>query len=222
MRKIVTSGFGWSGSSTLRQYLRNYPGMKVTYEIKNVRRVYSEWKDNSYKNIEKYRKQANESIEREAKRRWDNQKVAVFDNLVFAYHIRGIDLLEDVVCFPFFRDPRSNYAAVARKEECPKFDVYFGDVETFIKKYRQKRDWFERDLPKVKNPVHPIQFEDFMLKKEVKDDVVRKCGLDPGKITKIRYKCFPLEDNVYVHEKHPDKGEIRVIEEELGEFLYEF
>ena len=209
---ISTSGFGWSGSSAVRQYLLNVPGVKYHTEIPAFRGHNTRWRKGGYRRTSAYKEKARKILERYS-------DVTVFDNLVLAHYIEGINLCDNIKAVVVWRDPRSNWQAI--KQECPKKTVkriWGGNVKEFIRRYRWRQERYNANIDKVKCTVKKIRFEDFMLKQAVRDDVVRWCGFDPVKITRITYPCYPLKDSIYLL---PQESERRLIEKELKEYLYE-
>ncbi|HIP27204.1 MAG TPA: hypothetical protein EYG80_06070 [Flavobacteriaceae bacterium] len=143
----------------------------------------------------------------------------LLDNVIHAGRIDTVELLENYNIFVTFRDPRSNY--VAHYNENPRFNP---DIDLFIESYRNGRKRFKEAFSKIKdkNNLHIVQFEDFILSQEYRNQIVEKLGINLSEREEFsKFKPWESEKNIFLHETFKNQELISKIENELKEYCYD-
>lgn len=153
-------------------------------------------------------------------------KVALLDNVV---HINNsaecIKFLNNVTMFCTFRDPRSNYVALVREAA-----HFTSSVAAYIRnRKRATREALQtaQSAKQIANKAHDkaveiVSFEEFVFSQSCRESLAKALGLSLE--GQVRFKYFkPWESmrNVVLHQEHPDQEEIKLIEDELGQYCYE-
>ena len=233
-KKIFVCGTGWSGSDALYYYFREFSNVfGVRPELKIIVRdpehsVYAKYRDNSYKNKEKYQQLSERVLSMIAKQHGhNNEEYLLFSNVVPCTRIFASDILLDSTFFCVFRDPRSNWVACVQEDS--KVYERFGrerTLERYIKMYKKAMERFEEAYQKVKNSGNTIirvRFEDFILSDAYKKQLLDILGLDLKNYSKTpEVKPWPPEKNIYLHRTYEKQNEIKTIEKELTKYCYEF
>lgn len=129
-----------------------------------------------------------------------------------------VNLMEPAKFFFVFRDPRSNFANLKRREE-PIAD----DVDSFINWYRGVRERYEFDLKAEitdKSKVNTVQYEHFILHEEYRNKLAVTAGLDINRKRENRV-FFPdvSVKKVYEYRDFGDSSAIERIRAELPEYI---
>ena len=139
------------------------------------------------------------------------------DNAVHLSDIEPFRFFSSGYLICVFRDPRSNYAA--RFHENVRFNR---DSKAFVKYYRETRESFIRkkgELKEFSDHIIEVQFEEFILSEEFRNNLALKLGLDFSGWKKQRYfKPHISEKNVHNYKKFHDKKTMDFIAESLGEY----
>lgn len=152
------------------------------------------------------------------------QQNVMFDNMIHINNIWAAPFINDLTLYCSFRDPRSNY--VARVLESTRFAA---SLEEYVASYRKNRRAADSGLKKAlaeialketsNTEIHVVQFEDFVMSRDYRLDLLRKAGLDPA--DHDEYSFFKPEvsrKNVFLHETFEDQEAIAYIERELPEY----
>jgi len=146
-------------------------------------------------------------------------KVLLMNNSVLASQVRIFLLLENFKAVIVRRDPRDQY--VSQFYESNKHD---GDLlEEFIRKLKlyRKRVNDTQKINTFTNRILEINFEDFILKETVRNDVLLFCGFTEND---LKFKnSFNPEDskkNIGLYKTFKFKKHIKIIEREFPELLY--
>ncbi len=120
-----------------------------------------------------------------------------FNNVINARNIWMFRLVDDYLCFPVTRDPRSQYASKITTR-MPNIDpVHF--VKTFRKTqrlYQEGLDFLGCDSLFI----HEVKFEDIVLSEHCRLNIAKLCGLDEGSANRFtRLKPEESKVNVYLH-----------------------
>lgn len=153
------------------------------------------------------------------------RKNLILDQLLLPFNLDRMEHYfgENAECFVVERDPRDVFISnkyVWTMQDCP--IPYPTDVREFCSMYRKMR----RMEGTVSNPhIHVFQFEDLIYRYE--DSVARVfdiLGVTAEQHTKSRTMFDPDKSvhNTQLFRKPEYADEMRVIEQELAEFLYEF
>jgi len=98
-------------------------------------------------------------------------------------------------------------------------------TSSFIKRYRKRRKKYNSDilsLEKQSSFIHTVQFEDFVLSEEYRNQLAQKIGLDLKDQDKhCFFKPWESEKNIDNYKRFSKQDEINKIEQELPEYLYE-
>lgn len=156
---------------------------------------------------------------------FNDNKVFLLDNVIHIGKASCIEFLEDTSVMCAFRDPRSNYVAMVREaghynESAKSFsESQAAKLLNSWKSYNKAKKLTSKDL---RNSISSIQFEEFILSERYRDSLATALGLDLFKRDKYS-KLKPWESmrNVILHQEYAQQDEIRLIENELGEYCYE-
>ena len=151
-----------------------------------------------------------------------SKEFLVFDNLCSISNPKD-DVLTDYFgeykLVTSIRDPRDLYTSA---RTYPPFEITFipRDPHLFVKYYR----WYAERYESKKNPnVLLIRFEEFVHDYErVAAEIREFCGLDEKLQTK-KFAYFNPQiskNNIGIYKKYKDQDAIKIIEEELKEYLY--
>lgn len=148
-----------------------------------------------------------------------NGKIGMMTNCIHAYRVGLVRLVSAAKAVVVFRDPRDQY--VSQVYERGETDQVACD--RFIRNFKAHRARYERELKLLPdcNVVIPVQFEAFVLSSDVRDDVAKKLGVPIESIKESKYQPSDSIKNVGIHRSFPRVGEIRKIERELGEFIFD-
>ena len=139
------------------------------------------------------------------------------DNSVHLSDIGTFRFFSNAYLLCVFRDPRSNYAA--RFHENVRFNR---DPKAYVKYYRETRESFIRkkeELASLSDRIIEIQFEEFILSEELRNNLSKKIGLDFTDWKKHRYfKPYVSEKNVLNYKKFHDQKIIDLIGNSLKEY----
>ncbi len=144
----------------------------------------------------------------------------LLNNVIHIYSIEAARNISNYNIFCFFRDPRSNYAALYNENI-----GFHKDVHKYIEHYRQTVTNFsklqESDPSFFKN-IHTIQFEKFILSEKYRESLADFLGLDLSTQNKHTFfKPWKSEKNVYNYKEFKDQKAISIIETELSEYLWD-
>ena len=152
-----------------------------------------------------------------------SNKIPVLDNVI---HVQNVDLLNyvsdiDVRYICTFRDPRAIYTERAKKIK---------DPSNFIKdqsKTRKKIDYALKCLDKtLLNSLYTLNFEDFVLSKECRENLANKVGLcldnwiDQEKYFKPEVSLKNVKNFINCSDSVVDNKVIDLIEKELQQYCY--
>lgn len=227
-RKILFAGTTSSGSSALFDYFRCFDNTcALVSELPNVWRkdLFIKWKKEGFKNPEKYKLLLNNHIKSEAIKRFGNKlesSTLLLNNVITCLTLPGIDLIDDITVFCVVRDPRSTW--LRRRELCMEYNKKIS-VEQFIEEYRGQRETFKQYLSYVKKNmdcIHTVNFEDFLLDSNIKNNVVKLAGFDISKYPdNPEYAPYPPEKSILCHLSYSNQHEIELIKSELKEYCHE-
>lgn len=120
------------------------------------------------------------------------------------------------------RDPRSVFVESlvvwSNLGQIGPYAVKIGNVKLFVDYYKKLRDNSKNQGECLK-----VQFEDFVLNKSKREEVLTYLGIDEKTHVKPETTFIPSqsEKNVFIWKKYDFKEEYKVIERELSEYLYE-
>ncbi len=152
-------------------------------------------------------------------RKPEHEKTFLLDNVIHCQNVALSEYLENFHYFAVFRDPRAQFAA--NMAENPNFH---GDVQRFIKSYRDYRLKFERQRGTTSlrgGEITVVQFEEFVLSEDYRMALAGLLNIGPHL---LKHKYFDPDvsgRNVRLHDAYADKAALRQIEEALPEFLWE-
>lgn len=145
-------------------------------------------------------------------------EVLLFNNCIHQTQIDVAGLLDNARVIVIVRDPRDQF--VAHLTETPGNGP---TVDAFIRKRKRADSAVERQLRTGSGNVRVFRFEDFVTSAEVREEVKAWAGL-AGHRTAAAGRFFSPEKsarNVGIHEAWKRQADIRRIEEELGDQLFE-
>ena len=149
----------------------------------------------------------------------------IMDQLLLPHNLKRMEHYfgDNAECFVVERDPRDVFISnkyVWAKQDCP--IPYPTDVTEFCKMYKKMR----KMEGKTSNPhIHVFQFEDLIYKY---DECVAKIqdilGVTDAEHARVRKMFDPNKSihNTQLFRKPEYADEMKIIQEELGEFLYDF
>ena len=226
-RTILFAGTTSSGSSALFDYFRcfsNTIGFEPEMTAIWRKNLYPQWSKENFKNPDKYSFLLNKGIDEVIlKSSYTDlkEKCLLLNNVISCLTLPGISLLTNTTVFCVLRDPRSTW--LRRREICLE-QGYKISVSQFIKEYSAQRSLFKkhlRDLRVYLPIIHVVNFEDFILDKEYKKQLVELAGfnilnypLNP------EYAPFPKEESILWHHSYENQDEIKLIKKQLGEYCH--
>lgn len=147
-------------------------------------------------------------------------QVAMMSNCITAANVDLLRLVGDGVALVVTRDPRdqfvSQYYEYKNRQNL--------SCETFIRKIRSRRSRFVRAKRALagKGVVEQVQFEEFVLSKRYRDDLLERVGVAPDSIPADGPGYRPEDSikNVGLYRSFPRSADIKRIEDELGDLLF--
>ena len=155
-----------------------------------------------------------------------NEKHIVLDQLLLPFNLFRMDhyFNDDAVVFVVERDPRDVF--IINKYFWSKSDSlvpYPTDVEQFCKYYSRLR---QIEKPCTNKNVHRIKFEDLIYHYEdTVAQILKDLDMDKEMHTKIKTKFIPeksIKNTQLFNLNEEYAKECKIIEERLGEYLYDF
>jgi len=224
---ILICGTGASGSSGVFEYLNSLDSIcGEKRELKQLirRNIYSSWVRNKYKNTAQYKAQMKIVIEKLIGSR---DKPLILNNSISCLQLRGIQLLDNFKTVCVIRDPRSTWIAWqtewVNRQGNKKWSNCSDPIGAFIISYRKCMFKFFSEYMKVNNKedILVVNFEDFVLRSECRDKVLKFLDLD-FKDSDIDAKDFlrPKDKSIFVHKYWNNKAEIRRIKKELSGYCH--
>ena len=145
-------------------------------------------------------------------------KVFLFDNIIHVYNIELVSLLKNYVHFSVFRDPRPQQV-----DQIINHSIY--EISKFIKTYRVSREKFDylKEVVALNGQVAEVCFENFILDENYRESIAEYLNLDLLNQKKHKhFKPWESVSQVFLHEKKGIKEELKLLENELGEYFLDF
>lgn len=149
-------------------------------------------------------------------------RFVLLDNVVSIPFVdTGVEFLVNSHIFCCFRDPRSNFVSMKHEFTAnltPK--AYVDERRKTLPANREKaRIALEKVQSKPDLDIEIVEFEEFVVSKQYREELVRKIGLSQARRKEFEYfKPWESAKNVMLHQFHPNQDEIKYIESELGDY----
>jgi hypothetical protein len=148
-------------------------------------------------------------------------RVSVMSNCITAANVDLARLVSNGVALVVFRDPRdqfvSQYYEYKNRQNL--------SCETFIRKVRSRTDRYRRAKRALagKAAVEEVQFEQFVLSKSYRDALLERVGVSPDLIPVDGpgYRPEHSMKNVGLYQNFPRVADIKRIEDDLGDLLFQ-
>jgi len=149
----------------------------------------------------------------------NDKKYTVFNNCIFGFHAREMAIFENSLMISVRRDPRDQY--VSQFYEMPPKDR--PTIERFIKVNRSRLMHYNRTVKflELSDKLIEVFFEDFVLKEETRDELVKNLGLSWEKFNiKKSFNPEASKKNVMIYKNFSNSSDIENIKKSLEDFLY--
>jgi hypothetical protein len=148
-------------------------------------------------------------------------QVGLMGNCIHAANVDLVRLVSNAKAFVVFRDPRDQYVSqVYEHRERQRMTC-----DRFIAEYKLRQERFHamRTAHSAAGRILPVRFEEFVLSARTRESVADEMGIPLASIEDGGSTYHPTDSikNIGIHKSYGKADEIRQIEAELGDSLYE-